>query len=424
MLSKNRLIIFPLLIVFSWLCGFLMLSASYQITSDNLLKNLESSIATFQKEGHYPLAGYVSKATLDNYTDALMLLTSSNNSAFSIRKVLLNPHERVRQGKDDLDPYWSLVKRNEIANAKFSQRDYPRYWHGYVIVLRPLLTFLNYDQIRNFLLVTILSLFCTVIFALSRLNLKTFILPFILFFISLSPIAIVKSLQYSSVIILSLFFSICILNNTRRNKIHYSYIFLFSGILTSFFDFLTCPILSLGIPLLFLLISLKNISWKLCCKITLISCASWFFGYIGMWAGKWVLASLLTNENVIKDAFNAILYRSSLTGPEGEGVISFYEVIKKNFLTFNFVSHNLFFGTLLLFCLIFIFSLKSKCKFLLTSSKKYLLLLLLPFCWYFIASNHAYIHNWFTNRNFSIILFALLCMIADWIRRCIFAKIK
>jgi len=206
MLSKNRLIFFPILIVFSWLCGFLMLSASYQITSDNLLKNLESSIATFQKEGPYPLAGDVSKATLDNYTDALMLLTSSNNSAFSIRKVLLNPHERVRQGKDDLDPYWSLVKRNEIANAEFSQRDYPRYWHGYVIVLRPLLTFLNYDQIRYLLLVTILSLFCIVIFALSRLNLKTFILPFILFFISLSPIAIVKSLQYSSVVILSLFF--------------------------------------------------------------------------------------------------------------------------------------------------------------------------------------------------------------------------
>lgn len=143
-----------------------------------------------------------------------------------------------------------------------------------------------------------------------------------------------------------------------------------------------------------------------------------------MWTGKWVLASLLTNENVIKDAFNAILCRSSLTGPEGEGVISFFEVIKKNFLAFNFVSHNLFFGTLLLFCLISIFTLKSKYKLLLTSSKKYLLLLLLPFCWYFIASNHAYIHTWFTNRNFSIILFALLCIIADWIRRCFFARIK
>lgn len=46
------------------------------------------------------------------------------------------------------------------------------------------------------------------------------------------------------------------------------------------------------------------------------STIAWGIGYVGMWMGKWVIASLFTDENIIYDAVKQIKFRSGNTYKE------------------------------------------------------------------------------------------------------------
>ena len=59
--------------------GFLLLTAGYLIPSEALHDHLMKSAALLSEEKTYPKEAY-SRRRLDNFTDSLMLLTSSNNT--------------------------------------------------------------------------------------------------------------------------------------------------------------------------------------------------------------------------------------------------------------------------------------------------------------------------------------------------------
>lgn len=63
-------------------------------------------------------------------------------------------------------------------------------------------------------------------------------------------------------------------------------------------------------------------SWKNLFLHTL----SWGIGYVGMWSSKWVIASVLTGENIIYDAFSQIAYRSGYFTEKH----SYYDTLKLN----------------------------------------------------------------------------------------------
>lgn len=87
------------------------------------------------------------------------------------------------------------------------------------------------------------------------------------------------------------------------------YVFLIIGMATSYVDFLTYPFVSLGIPLVIWLI-LDN-EEKVIQKLGKMVWNSgfWCAGYAGMWAGKWILGSILLPEaGSLKAALESISY--------------------------------------------------------------------------------------------------------------------
>ena len=76
-----------------------------------------------------------------------------------------------------------------------------------------------------------------------------------------------------------------------KNRFAVCILFLVTGICTSYFDFLTYPIVTLGLPLCvwLLLIPYHNkCIWQL-----VENAVFWAIGYLGMWAEKWILSSVV-----------------------------------------------------------------------------------------------------------------------------------
>lgn len=107
------------------------------------------------------------------------------------------------------------------------------------------------------------------------------------------------------------------------------------GLLTAYVDFLTFPLMSLGLPLVYLLN--RSYASKLKDKILrVLQCGiAWGIGYAGMWASKWVVASLLLRRNLIREAVEQVVYRSSSTPDVGEFSISPLRALASNLSCFT-----------------------------------------------------------------------------------------
>nr|MCR5422676.1 hypothetical protein [Bacilli bacterium] len=194
---------------------------------------------------------------------------------------------------------------------------------------------------------------------------------------------------------------------------HYLF-FTIIGMITSYMDFLTYPIASLGIILLLVLIK-EKLPFQEAIKRILVCGICWAFGYGIMWASKWMLAAVITGKDVIKNALDQAVYRTSdyTWDPnkkitrisairEALGAYETGSVIK--IIAFNFV----------IAISIFIYNClgtkKDSFNALLKRSLNYLPILglsFIPFVWYLVLANHSLIHTFFSFRTALVLWFAI-----------------
>ena len=124
------------------------------IPKEYIENNVKKSVQVFVNEGYYPKVKLAHNYLLDNYTDALMINTAySVDSEKPLESAILmrrsyRPKENLKLeevGTND-KPIQCLIENVNETNETYLE--YSRYWHGYMIYLRPLLVFFNYLQIR------------------------------------------------------------------------------------------------------------------------------------------------------------------------------------------------------------------------------------------------------------------------------------
>ncbi len=248
---------------------------------------------------------------------------------------------------------------------------------------------------------------------------RRYIVPYVIALLLVDPFAISQSMQFVSVYYIYNIASIVYILKRGwfdANRQRLLFYFVIIGAATSYFDFLTYPLVTFGIPAIFFLCyeeetqSVKTIGRTLAGSLI-----SWGVGYVGMWSGKWVLGSFLGNENIIAIAWNKILERSSLVVSSSGEEFSIIYMLRCQ-LT-HLKSPAMLLAILLLagFVILILFSGEKK-KIFDYRWILFLCLCLLPFAWYIIASNHSYIHNWFTYRELIITAFSGMCMFARYAR--------
>lgn len=393
-----------LLLAFSIVAGTLLMIAVYAIPADAVRENVSASMDTLSGEGmRYAIIPGYSSSRLDNYTDAVML----GNMVFAPSSSLVeNAMMTYRLSSEQ--PIGALCRFLESGQSD-GYSSYSRYWHGYLVLLKPLFLFVNYNSIRVLNMSAQLALVLAVAMLLARRNLSRYALPLLAAYLSLCPIAVMCSLQYTSAFMLSFGAMLCmLLAHERLRRAGYGFFFLMVGILTSFFDFLTYPIATLGLPLALLCALTQREGQSV--RLSALACFSlcWGAGYAGMWSGKWLMARLLTGQSVFAEAGAALLHRAGAYTDEGERVSIFSGLTCCLRQLFN----PLFALTFVLFMAL--------CAFLLLRGGRrfgfhpsralpYLLVALLPALWLIFTCNHAVSHTFFTYRSLCVSVFALLC---------------
>ena len=256
---------------------FCTLYVTSLIPSSVLKTKVSESAEILLKQGNnylVPIANKNRYIKFDNYTDALMINTAysidSKNpliSSLVCRKNYIPGTTKIEY-QDTVSELKSASKYSELdqvgelndtINGDIEESfEYARYWHGYLVPLRILLCIFNITEIRILFILLFLVLIITLMILISK---KINIYAMLVFLVSLTSVEyfyIGVSLQGSSIFFITMIASIILIY--RYNKIKdFPLLFLVVGSLTSFFDFLTVPLLTLGIPFaIFFLIKRKR----------------------------------------------------------------------------------------------------------------------------------------------------------------------
>lgn len=238
--------------------GTLLLVLAYCIPTDKIITNTEASISTFNEEGLYPFVKDKYYSTLfDNWTDALIYSESIYRSGNALRDAMLNPTIQF----ENIDPLTNLNKilNHQNIGSDGSIVDYPRYWHGNIVLAKPLLTICSIREIRTINTIVQIILIAIVLFLLYKKLNFLYACSFFGVIMMINPLVTGRSMQFSSIQYIMLFACIALLINKAKLFKNYRDIQLFFliGICVAYFDFLTYPVASLGTPLL-LTLSIKS----------------------------------------------------------------------------------------------------------------------------------------------------------------------
>ena len=413
-IHSHKLIEFPILLIILYLLGYFLLVISYCLPVDPIRDHIREDYISVVAVGEW-IPGH-DDTIPDYYTDSLMLLEAEYDSKVSPFISAIRSTRPLMQDANYV--YETYLRYNEDNNIVFYEYDYLRYWHGYLIFLKPLLVLFSLGSVKYLMLLFQVSLLVLFVYCIVKAGLKfRYVVPVFAAYLYMNPVTLGMSFQYNCIFSITMVSIIILLRDHcgKKDIENDPLIYFFMiGVTASFFDLLTYPLVSLGVPMIyyFLLYSANNKKDYLSMiKIVL----SWGVGYGGMWAGKWILAYMLIGREVLYDIQNSISVRSGFDASEsfsGE-YISYLDVIERN------MSVQSTYGFLFLMILVVViaYRLIRFRTIMVESRKRYgfmcILVGLAPFLWYFLLPNHSWIHYWFTYRTLalsicSIIMFSIV----------------
>lgn len=382
-------------------------------------QHITESVKVMEQEQDYHevIPGMIS-SRLDNFTDSIMLVSSAHKAETGLIDRTMNGYRVIYEGKT---PSETLVAYG-TGEEGYSVSPYSRYWHGYQVILKPLLLFFNYQEIRYLNMCLQFLLIIGITIEMVKKKMGIYVFPYMVMLFSLMPFSIGLSLQFSSVFYITNIAVYVLLKwfELIKEKKNFFLFFLIVGMLTSFIDLLTYPLVTLGIPLVFYFLSMEKKTLLYNIIKTVKYSVIWAIGYIGMWSGKWIIGSILLRKNIITDAIDALLNRTS--SETADASFTHWSVIERNAdAMFSMPVKLLFLGTLLILLVVLI------CKAIRDRKNyfgnwHYLLIACMPIAWYIVAANHSYMHFWFTYRELSILIFAVLIWESANVKQCIKAN--
>lgn len=409
-----------ILLVSFAIVGFLALLLVHFIPVDRMQQHVRESLPMIESEfDRDSLIDEYPAAFTGGFTDCLMLENAvyKNPEHSTLEQALLMYRGESGEGEGWATGY-SLM---DFLYGEEQTREvsYARYWHGYLVVLKPLLYLTNFNTIRLLQASVQMILAGLVVMAFCKRK-NTFLgkayilsLPFLYFFslyasLSLSicfyilAVALLIQIRY---------------NDMLEDRRLYAEFFMVVGMAASYFDFLTYPIITLGFPLcVWLYFSREKISVQL--KRMIGYSAEWFVGYGGLWALKWVIADMVTGSGTIEDGIATLLERTG-TVEDTSKASGYIGVIKENIGAFtNWGFYLIVFVIAVWITVSVAGALTGKSgdkksahyfKKKITDAFPILVVAVYPFIWFFFTQNHSYEHSIFTCKILSVTVFALIC---------------
>lgn len=406
-IKKISIIRVMLMLAMGCVIGFALLMAVYCIPVDSV-KDAQQTADIFRQEGDRPsVIPSLRGSTSDNYTDALM-----------IAEALFDDPQ--------ISPFEKAVHVYRRANSESATADiadylegkpmqwvipYARYWHGFLVILRPLLLVLGYADIRMLMCSVQMLAYAAIVASLMTMHKKELVIPFFAVMMTFSPMGTMISMQYFASFAVMTLGILAVLHYDAwlKQGARYFYFFVLTGMLTAYLDFLTYPLVTLGMPLIFALyhhLDEDHLFW-----FAAGACVCWCVGYAGFWAMKWLLATLMTGQNMIFNALDHTRFHVSASEIDSDTrMLALTENLK---VVFHPGYLLMYLGSIAACVARFV---RGRCmiRSLFSGGRPLLLLVsLMPFVWWAVTVTHSYLHDLFTYRILAVTVFALLAWLAS-----------
>lgn len=311
---------------------------------------------------------------------------------------------------DDIYLEEQIVDRTHSVFHGAMIPNYARYWHGYSLFLRPLLVFFDLSYIRQLLVISFMLLMAVLVYLIIKHINFTIGILFTLAIALVNPPIIMISLQYSNMFLLTLAASIVMMIMIAKKRPFTEILVFFAtlGSLTSFFDLLTTPSITLGIPLLlFIAYRIQHDKSKDLLKHVILLASLWGAGYLIAWAAKWVIGSILLHRNLFVEASQKVSYwASDYTTIESRNVDAIY-VLRQ--WTKRLV---LVWPVIIVSAVVFVTGIiktyrrrRHLNRTFVTDISSILVPTFIPIAWVLLARAHSFAHQWFSFRHLVVSLF-------------------
>lgn len=383
-----RILVTYLLLVFLFTVA---VAAAFAIPRDAVEDNVRRSVEQVAGDGRMftTQVGLVQPFKLGVFSDCLMLgIVYCADTDHPLRAAMAD-----RFVMKDGSPVAGMRQMLDSASSdNLEMVIYSRYWHGNQVVLRPLLCFTTVHGIRIINIVLMASLWIALLVALWRRVGRAEAL------IVMSCLAVVMvpsvpmCMNYAPTFYIALAASLLVLLWRRVTVCETNAVLLFFviGAVTSFFDLLTTPLVTMAVPLVvYMLYRKADSAWRVLIMMSL----AWLSGYALLWATKWLLATVITGYDAFGDAFGAVEQRT--VGHNEQDYMAW---------CFKMTALGLVAVVALTVAALALFG-KSWCS---VRRESWLLLLsMTAFLWAFVLLEHTWHHLHFTWRTFVVMLVGL-----------------
>lgn len=372
----------------------------------------ESATYLTSNDVFYKINEYDKSSVIDHYADSILMgIAYSYDENEPVNSVLKSGyyHQDTANENDNL---LAAVQDNLEPNLEYS-----RYWHGSIVVVRPLLTIFNIKQLYiNLIIVTLALLICQLLFLKKYINLK-FTLAMLIAYIMVSVWYVPLSLEYVWTFLIMLIASIIGIMMYQKGKRDFSIFFFVLGSITAYFDFLTTETITLLIPLIILLGMLEKSGelndFKTGFKTLFFSAIKWGAGYASAFIAKWTIASIILQKNCFADALSQAGYRIGGETADVSLLGKVFSAIARNLSSlfpFSFMGKAGYgVAILTIIAILIIYYLFKNTKRSCYFSNLMFLIAVIPYLRYIVLSNHSYIHYFFTYRA-QVITILCLCL--------------
>jgi len=284
----------------------------------SLVDNIEDAIVineAYSIDKDEPIKSYL--LTRKNYDKDLTKIELGDESG----QLKTYSNNTIIDGNAVPDENYDTIKelKNFLNGEVNISQSYTRYYHGYLVLFRPLLLVFNVRQIRLFMVIVYLILVCVVAkFLYKKIDLKTCIIITSIL-LTFGYFGIAQSLQACALFLVIMISLIILLLIIEKINIENFLLFLFIlGAVVNFVDYFTSPAISLLLPLVIICVYNNKNNNKLQFKgknvkedflIIVKAGLIWSTGYILMWMSKMLLAKAFINSKEFSSAFDQVLFR-------------------------------------------------------------------------------------------------------------------
>ncbi|MCM1539819.1 MAG: hypothetical protein NC121_01005 [Blautia sp.] len=415
------------LLLGSALSGTLLLILVFCLPIEGMKRHVavsvESMLKTSDEMSGEGFAAYI-QTERESYTDAIMVqnaierIPGKNIFEHAMWMYHSDLEEEVWTPENSLKAYCA----GQAADSMYLH-EYSRYWHGYLVYLKPLLLLFSWGQVSVMGVALQVLLMAAAAGLAVRKKQSGVAVAMVAGFLFMKPLLVLISLTMTVCWLITLAALIFMLwkNDWMREKKLYPEFFLTVGILTSYFDFLTYPVVTLGFPLCaFFLINEREIVGKRSEMVPALRemvgrvigySVCWGIGYAGMWAMKWIIADLTLHTGTIKDAIWSIIGRTEAIGGRPRFNGGFY-VIGLNLQEYDHVIYPVMAAVIALVSLTLVIAAcrKRGTGRALIGLVPYMIVFCIPFVWIIAVQHHSALHARFTFRIIAVAVLAVSCM--------------